>query len=108
MSEYKYTNCCDAFGFKCVPFVLYTNGRLHKAAMDFLEALAKQASDRRKIPVSTIKNYYLKLISVCLVQRIGYIISTKSNGWQINNIDLVDAYRHENEKTYDIGGDGLD
>ena len=46
--------------------------------------------------------------SVDLVKRIGYIISTKVNGWQSNNLDLVEGYRYGNERAYEIGHSRLD
>lgn len=104
----KYSDLCSHQALKFVPFVMYTTGKLHKEAEDFLELLAEQAAERRHISANVIKNYYLKLLSVCLVKRIGYVISTKVNGWQSNNLDLVEAYRYGNERANEIGNSRLD
>lgn len=104
----KYSERCNTLGYQFVPFVLYTNGRLHKDADKFLDKLAKEASERRKVPASTIKNYYLKLLSVCLAKRIAYIISTKTYGWQTNNTNLAEVYRLGNQQAYDVGNAILD
>ena len=45
----------------------------------------------------------MKLLSVCSVKRLGYIISTKCNGWQTNNTDLTEAYRFGNARALEIG-----
>ena len=76
---------------------MYTTGKLHSIAVKFLELVAEQAADRRHVPPGIIKNYYMKLLSVCLVKRIGFIISTKVNGWQSNNHDLVEVYRFDSK-----------
>ena len=50
----------------------------------------------------------MKLLSVCLVKRIGFIISTKVNGWQSNNHDLVEVYRFGNERVIEVGDPKFD
>ncbi len=104
----KYSEISANAGLKFVPFVMYTTGKLHKDAENILELLAEQASERRHIPAGIIKNYYMKLLSVCLVNRIGYAISIKVSGWQSNNLDLAEAYRFGNERAEEIGDTRFD
>jgi len=103
-----YLELCNAKKVKFVPFVMYTTGKLHSGAVKFLELVAEQAADRRHVPPGIIKNYYMKLLSVCLVKRIGFIISTKVNGWQSNNHDLVEVYRFGNERVIEVGDPKFD
>ncbi len=86
-----------------VPFVMYTTGKLHEDAKKFLSLLAEQAAEHRHISKDIIYNYYMKLLSVCLVNRIAYVISTKVNGWLSNNLDLVETYRFGNERANEVG-----
>ena len=50
----------------------------------------------------------MKLLSVALVKRIGYVIFTKVSGWQSNNFDPVAAFRLGNERANRIGSTELD
>ncbi len=90
------------------PFVIYTTGKLHSQAVQVLNKIARKAADRRHIDQNTLVNYYMKLLSVCLVNRIGYVISTKVSGWQSNNLNLVSAYCLDNERANEIGNTRLD
>jgi hypothetical protein len=103
----KYVKVCSDHGFTFVPFVMYTTGKLHQDAVKFLGLLAEQAAAKRHIASSIIQNYYVKLLSVCLVKRIGYVISTKVNGLSTTT-DLVEAFRFGNERCNEIGDSSLD
>ena len=84
---------------------MYSTGKVHETAKNFLGQLAEQAAARRHINASVIKNYFLKQLSVCLVNRTGYVISAKCNGWQSNNLNLVEAYRFGNERANEMGSE---
>ena len=73
-----------------------------------MEKLAEHAAERRFVAPSVLKNYYMKLLSVALVKRIGYVIFTKVCGWQSNNLDPVEAFRFGNERANRIGSTELD
>lgn len=104
----KYADKCRLSSMTFIPFVVYTTGKFHQSATAFLQDLAEVAADRRHISAKVIYNYYLKVMSVCLVNRIGYIISAKTSGWMSNNTNLVEAYREGNSRALAIGDTEID
>ena len=105
----KYKAACDARNLKFVPFVVYTSGKFHEDAEAFLENLAASAAERRRIPSKVLYNYYAKVLSVCLVKRLGYAISTRASGWLSNNfIDVAQDYRIGNQRAIEIGDSSAD
>jgi hypothetical protein len=104
----KYKQACDAHNLKFVPFVVYTSGKLHKDAKQFLENLASSAAERRHIPSKVLYNYYAKVLSVCLVKRLGYVISTKASGWLSHSFDVAQDYRVGNQRAMEIGDTSAD
>ena len=105
----KYKAECEARNLKFVPFVVYTSGKFHTDAKQFLENLATSAAERRHIPSKVLYNYYAKVLSVCLVKRLGYAISTRASGWLSNNfIDVAQDYRIGNQRAIEIGDSSAD
>ena len=101
----KYEALCTDSDF--VPFVVNTTGKVHHDADLFLDKLADHAAARRHIPPSIIKNYYLKMLSVCLVKRVGHVISSKMSSFS-SAIDVIEAFNSGNERADAIGNTSLD
>ena len=80
---------------------------MHHDADLFLDKLADHAAARRHIPPSIIKNYYLKMLSVCLVKRVGHVISSKMSNFS-SAIDVIEAFNSGNERADAIGNTSLD
>ncbi len=87
---------------------MYTTGKFHKSAIAFLKDLAQQAAERRHIGANVIYNYYVKILSVCLIKRIGYTISQKTTSWLSKNANVIEAFRLGNERALEIGGTEID
>lgn len=100
----KYEAHCTARNIRFVPFVVYTTGKIHKSGVKFLKSLAAHAAEQRKIPEGTLLRYYCKMISVCLVQRIGYTIHTRAMACTTRNFRIRDVLRNGNEMALRLGG----
>ena len=83
---------------------MYTTGKLHSTAYDFLKKLATFAGERRKIPPSVLLRYYLKILSVNLVKRLSFTIRLKADACSSGNIRIREAIRDGNERALRIGG----
>ena len=101
----KYEALCTDSDF--VPFVVNSTGKVHHDADLFLDKLTDHAAARRHIPPSIIKSYYLKMLSVCLVKRVGHVISSKMSSFS-SAIDVIEAFNSGNERADAIGNTSLD
>ncbi len=102
----KYGAICEnSLKMKFLPFVMYTTGTIHSTAKQFLNNLAKQGAERRQISERILYNFYLKMLSCCLVKRIGYIITTKANAVISHDCgnNLIQTFRQGQERALDIG-----
>ena len=104
----KYKHHCEAANYRLVPFVIYTTGKLHETAKRFLQDLAKYSSRRRNVKETVLYNYYVKLISVSLVKRIGYVISNKSAFWLAASPNPEDDLSFGNQRANEIGNTAVD
>ncbi len=100
----KYQQMCQQRQMKFVPFVVYSTGKVHKDGVRFLEGLAAQAEEKRRIPKHILYKYYLKILSVCLVRRLGHTISCRATGSFSRNYRVREAYRVGNELAIAVGG----
>ena len=88
---------------------MYTTGKVHATAKGFLTNLAKHASTRRQVDERILYNYYLKMLSVQLVKRIGYVITSKANALTSKQpSNLHESFRQGNERAYVIGDASAD
>ncbi len=99
----KYGQVCKDRGIEFVPFVMYTTGKIHSDAKSFLKKLASHAAEQRKIPEGVLYRYYLKMLSVTLVQRIGYTIRTRAMACTTNNYRVRQFLRNGNERALKHG-----
>jgi hypothetical protein len=72
-----------------VPFVMYTTGKVHVEGYKFLEKMAA---------------YYLKVLSVCLIKRIGYTIAFRATASFSRNYNIRDTFRQGNALAVEVGG----
>ncbi len=103
----KFQALCTARRHEFVPFVIYTTGKLHKDADKFLGMLADYAAERRRIPAGTLLNYYRKLLAICLVNRLGFVISTKLSCFS-SAVNVFEAFDVGNERSNEIGDTRFD
>ena len=92
----KYEENCKTKNMKFTPFVMYTSGKIHSDGLRFIEQLADYAAERRGILAGTLKNFYLKLLSVSLVKRLAYTINTRATACYSRNYDFRKCFRDEN------------
>ena len=79
--------------------------KIHATAKRFLINLAEHAADRRQISANVLYNYDLKMLSMCLVKRIGYMITTETNAIKTNrNTNVTKILRQQQERTFDTIG----
>ena len=100
----KYKLPCQQRHIEFVPFVMYTTGKLHDEGYKFLERMAAYAEERRKVPKAILMRYYLKILSVCLIRRIGYTIASRATASFSRNYNVREAYRQGNELAVEVGG----
>ena len=100
----KYGQQCKERNIEFVPFVIYTTGKLHRDAVGFLRKLAQHAAEHRKIPEGVLLRYYMKLLSVTLVQRVGYTIHTRAIACTTRNFRIREVLRNGNELALSVGG----
>lgn len=100
----KYGQVCKDRNIEFVPFVFYTTGKLHQEAVKFLRLLATHAAEHRKLSEGTLFRYYLKMLSISLVQRIGYTIQTKAVACTTRNFRIREVLRNGNEQALMVGG----
>ena len=100
----KYKDFCKQRNVTFVPFVMYTTGKLHSTAYRFLKSMSTYVGERRKIPPSVLLRYYLKILSVNLIRRIGYTIRVKSDACLSGTLRIREAIRDGNERALQIGG----
>jgi hypothetical protein len=100
----KYKVPCQQRNMVFVPFVMYTTGKLHVEGYKFLEKLAAYAEERRKVPKDILMRYYLKVLSVCLVKRIGYTITSRATASFSRNYNIRDTFRQGNAMAVEVGG----
>ncbi len=99
----KYGAHCKASEIILIPFVMYTTGKLHKTAYDWLKQMSRYAGPRRDIPNNTLFRYWLKVLSVQLVKRIGYTIHHRAMAMLSGNMNLRAAIRNGNAVALEMG-----
>jgi len=88
----KYKRVCAHRNVKFVPFIMYSNGKIHKDGMSFLRSIAKYGHDARHISQATLLKYYIKLLNFALIKQVSYTIYAKS-------IESLNVGRHANVRT---------
>ena len=62
----KYSQLSEQNGHHFIPFIIETNGHIHRIAKDLLLNLAKRAAQHRDISYNTIYKYFITLLSISL------------------------------------------
>ena len=92
-----------ARNIEIIPFVMYSNGKLHETAIEFLKKVAAHGEERRRVPQSTLLKYYMKMISISNVQRVSHSIKTKAAAIASGNYQLNRTFRNESDSAMLIG-----
>lgn len=91
----KYSEACKAAGMTFVPFIIFSTGKIHKDALRFIDQLCDYASECKGVAKGILRGYFLKMISVQLVKRIGYTINTRARAIFSRNYDYRRCFRDD-------------
>ena len=73
----KYKATANQNNYEFIPFILDINGCLNKEGKKLIAKLAERGASIKGIPVKTIRDYFLKLLSAALQRSNGHMIYKK-------------------------------